>query len=143
MLTLFKLILLTPFCQCSPTSPFFPTTLLSPLCICAPSPTPYFSGCFPLFPASSLSPSSDVIFLSGRTYPSMKSLSLLELYSDYIRVNILQNNSSLLSFFNVYATSICSSATDSRTNSVSRSFLLPPDTSSFWGLQLSSDPLGL
>ena len=54
---------------------------------------------------------------------SISSLSLLDPYSDYVGINISLNNSSSLSFFNVYALPICSSATDSRTDSFSPSIL--------------------
>ena len=54
---------------------------------------------------------------------STSSLSALEPYADYVGVNISLNNSSLLSFFNVYALPICSSPTDGRTDSFSPSIL--------------------
>ena len=47
---------------------------------------------------------------------STSSLSLLGLYSDYVEVNISLNDSSSLSFLNVYAPPICSSTKNSRTN---------------------------
>ena len=46
-------------------------------------------------------------------------LSLGDLYSDYVQVNISLNNPSSLSFFNVYDPPIRSSLTDSRTDSLS------------------------
>ena len=55
---------------------------------------------------------------------SISSLSLLDPYSDYVGINISLNNSSSLSFFNVYALPICSSPTDGRTDSFSPSILL-------------------
>ena len=54
---------------------------------------------------------------------STSSLSLLDSYSDYVGVNISLNNSSSVSFLNVYAPPICSSSTDGRTNSFSPSIL--------------------
>ena len=54
---------------------------------------------------------------------STSSLSLLGPYSDYVEVNISLNDSSSLSFFNVYAPPICSSTKDSRTNFFSFSIL--------------------
>ena len=54
---------------------------------------------------------------------STSSLSLLGPYFDYVEVNISLNNSSSLSFFNVYAPPICSSTKDSRTNFFSLSIL--------------------
>ena len=47
---------------------------------------------------------------------STSSLSSLDPYSDYVEVNISLNDSSLLSFLNVYAPSIRSSPKNSRTN---------------------------
>ena len=54
---------------------------------------------------------------------STSSLSLLGPYSDYVEVNISLNDSSSLSFLNVYAPSIRSSTKDSRTNFFSLSIL--------------------
>ena len=54
---------------------------------------------------------------------STSSLSLLDPYSDYAGVNISLNNSSSVSFLNVYAPPICSSPTDGRTDSFSPSIL--------------------
>ena len=50
---------------------------------------------------------------------STSSFSLLDPYSDYAEVNISLNDSSSLSFLNVYAPPIRSSPKDSRTNSFS------------------------
>ena len=46
----------------------------------------------------------------------ISSLSLLDPYFDYVGVNISLNDSSSLSFFNVYASFICTFSTDGRTN---------------------------
>ena len=54
---------------------------------------------------------------------STSSLSLLGPYSDYVEVNISLNDSSSLSFLNVYALPIRSSTKDSRTNFFSLSIL--------------------
>ena len=54
---------------------------------------------------------------------SISFLSLLDPYSDYVGVNISLNNSSSLSFLNVYAPPISSSPTDGRTDSFSPSIL--------------------
>ena len=54
---------------------------------------------------------------------STSSLSLLGPYSDYVEVNISLNNSSSLSFLNVYVPPIRSSTKDSRTNFFSFSIL--------------------
>ena len=56
---------------------------------------------------------------------STSSLSLLGPYSDYVEVNISLNDSSSLSFLNVYAPPICSSTKDSRTNFFFSLFFLP------------------
>ena len=52
------------------------------------------------------------------------SLSSLDPYSNYVKVNISLNDSSSLSFLNVYASTICSSPKDSRINFFSPSILL-------------------
>ena len=49
--------------------------------------------------------------------------SLLDLYSDYVGVNISLNNSSLLSFLNVYTPPICIFPTNGRTDSFSHCIL--------------------
>ena len=54
---------------------------------------------------------------------STSSLSSLDLYSDYVGVNISLKNSSSLSFLNDYAPPICCSPRDSRTDSFSPSIL--------------------
>ena len=56
---------------------------------------------------------------------------------DHVGVNISLNNSSLLSFLKVYAPPICSSLTDSRTNSFSLSIHPLPEISSFWGISIA------
>ena len=69
---------------------------------------------------------------------SISSLSSLNHYSDYVRVNISLNNSYSLPFLNVYAPPIRSSLMDSRTDS------FPLQISLHSGrLQLPSHPLGL
>ena len=52
---------------------------------------------------------------------STSSVSSLELYSDYVGIIISLNNFSLLSFLYIYAPPICSSSTNSRTESFSPS----------------------
>ena len=54
---------------------------------------------------------------------SISSLSSLDPYSDYVGINISLNNSSSLSFLNAYASLICSSPTDGRTDSFFPSIL--------------------
>ena len=56
---------------------------------------------------------------------STSSISLLGPYSNYVEVNISLNDSSSLSFFNVYAPPICSSTKDSRTKFFFSLFFLP------------------
>ena len=65
---------------------------------------------------------------------STSPLSLLDPYFDYVGVNISLNNSSSLSFLKIYALSICSSLTNSSTDSFSlsilsssRNFFIPGD----------------
>ena len=72
------------------------------------------------------------------------SLSSLDPYSDYVGINISLNNSSSVSFLNVYTPPICSSPTDGRSNFFFflHSSLLQKSLHSE-GLQLSSPPLGL
>ena len=86
------------------------------------APTPYLAF-FPMMPPTLAAAPS---LSSGRAYSSLDllsplSLSSLDPYSDYVRVNISQNNSSSLSFVNVYARSICSSPSDCKTDSFSPS----------------------
>ena len=73
---------------------------------------------------------------------STSSLSLFDPYSDYVGVNISLNNSSSLSFHNVYAPPIRSSLTYGRTDSFSPSILPPPEISSFWGTSIAITPSG-
>ena len=90
--------------------------------------------------------SSVVIFVrQGLSFSklSTSSLSSLDPYSDYISSNIFRNNSSSLSFLNVYTLPICSCPTDGRTNSFFslHSSLLQKSLHS-GGFQLPSPPLG-
>ena len=83
---------------------------------------------------------------------STSSLSLLDPYSDYVGVNISLNNSSSVSFLNVYAPLIRFSPTDGRTDSFSPS-ILPSSRNLFilgdfnchhplWNSRGTSDPRG-
>ena len=83
---------------------------------------------------------------------STSSLSSLDPYPDYVGINISLNNSSLLSFLNVYAFPIRSSQADSGTNSFSPS-ILPFSRNLFilgdfnchhplWNSRVTSDPRG-
>ena len=79
-----------------------------------------FSLLMPRTPAVALS------FSSGRAYPFLNfppPLSSLDPYSHYVGINISLNNSSSVSFLNVYAPPIRSSPTDGRTDSFSPSIL--------------------
>ena len=70
---------------------------------------------------------------------STSSLSLLGPYSDYVEVNISLNDSSSLSFLNVYGLPICSSTKDSRTNfffSLHSSLLCGSRSGGFFALPL-------
>ena len=83
---------------------------------------------------------------------STSSLSSLDSYSDYVEVNISLNNSSSVSFLNVYAPPIRSSSTDGRTNSFSPSifpsfgnlFILGEFNCHhpFWDSRVTSNPHG-
>ena len=84
---------------------------------------------------------------------STSSLSSLDLYSDYVGVNISLNNFSSLSFFNVYASFIRSSLSDGKTDSFSFS-ILPSSRNLFilgdfnchhplWDSRGTSDPRGV
>ena len=84
---------------------------------------------------------------------STSSLSSLDPYSDYVGINISLNNSSSVSFLNVYASPIRSSPTDGRTDSSSPSIL--PSSRNFFILgdfnchhplcdsRVTSDPRGV
>ena len=82
-------------------------------------------SCYDIFSADATHSSGGVIIFvrQGLSFSelSTSSLSSLDPYSDYVEVNISLNDSSSLSFLNVYALSICSSPKDSKTN-----FFSPP-----------------
>ena len=73
---------------------------------------------------------------------STSSLSSLDPYSDYAGVNISLNNSSSLSFLNVYAPPIRFSPTDGRTDSFSPSILPFSINLFFWGASIAITPSG-
>ena len=75
---------------------------------------------------------------------STSSLSSLDSYSDYVGINISLNNSSSLSFLNVYVPLFTPPQQDGRTDSFSPS-ILTSSTNLFisGGLQLPPPPLGL
>ena len=76
-----------------------------------------------------------IFVLQGSSFSDLF-LSWLEPYSEYIGINISLSNFSWLSFLNIYAPSICSSLTDSRTEFFSSSILPPPEIYSFWGTKI-------
>ena len=100
-----------------------------------------FSGSLDSLLCDPMAPTPDVVFFllmsqtlavassfsSGRDYPSLRFLPppFLRLTPTliYVGVNISLNDSSLLSFLNVYAPSICSSSKDSRINFFSPSII--------------------
>ena len=121
--TLFCLIPLTLFVSRNLTLIYLPLSgfLDSLLCnLIAPTPGLEF---FLLMPHTLAAAS----FSSGRVLSFSELftsyLSLLHPYSDYVEVNISLNDSSSLSFLNVYASPIRSSPRDSRTDSFSPSIL--------------------
>ena len=73
---------------------------------------------------------------------STSSLSFLDPYSNYIRVNISLNSSSSLSFLNVYAPPIRSSPTDGRTDSFSPSILCSSINFFLLGASIAITPSG-
>ena len=122
--TFFRPILSILSASTNPILADFPLSgfLDSLLCVLiAPTPGMAFSFVMPRTLAAALS------FLSGRAYLfselSTSSFSLLDPYSDYVGVNVSLNNSSLVSFLNVYAPPIRSSPTNGRTDSFSPSIL--------------------
>ena len=122
--TFFRLIPLTLFVSRNPTLIHLPLSesLNSLLCdLIAPTPSMPFSFLMPRAASSGV-----IIFVrQGLSFSelSTSSLSSLDPYSDYVEINISLNNSSLVSFLNVYAPPIRSSPTDSRTDPFSPSIL--------------------
>ena len=122
--TYFRLIPLTLFVSRSPTLIYLPLSgfLDSLLCdLIAATPGLVF------FSTNVTDASSGVIIFvrQGLSFSefSTSTLSLFDLYSDCVEVNISLNDSSSLSFLNVYAPPLCSSPTNSRTNFFSSSIL--------------------
>ena len=83
---------------------------------------------------------------SGRAYPSLNfstsSLSSLDPYSDYVGVNISFNNSSSLSFLNVYAPLFALLRQMAEPTPFLPAFFLPPEISLFWGISIAITPSG-
>ena len=72
---------------------------------------------------------------------STSSLSLLDPYSDHVGVNISFNNSSLVSFFNVYAPLFAPPQRMADPIPFLPQFF-PPEISSFWGTSIAITPFG-
>ena len=110
------------------------------LCILiAPTPGLAFSLVMPRTLAAASS------FSSGRVYPFLNFLpSLSSLYpcSDYVGVIISLNNSSSLSFLNVYAPPICSFPMECRIDSFSPSILPSSRNLFIWGTSTVITPSG-
>ena len=73
---------------------------------------------------------------------STTSLSSLDPYSDYVGVNISLNNSSSVSFLNVYAPLFAPPQRMTEPISSLPQFFPPPETSSFWGTSIAITPSG-
>ena len=121
--TLFHLIPLTSFVSRNLTLIYLPLSGSLDSLLCdpmAPAPDLFFS--------TNITDASGgvIIFVrQGLSFSklSTSSLSSLDPYSDYVGVNISLNDSSSLSFLNVYAPSIRSSPKDGKTNFFSPSIL--------------------
>ena len=74
---------------------------------------------------------------------STSSLSSLDPYSDYVWVNISLNNSSSVSFLNVYAPLFAPPQRMAELIPSLPSFFPPPEISSFWGTSIAITPPGL
>ena len=74
---------------------------------------------------------------------SSLSLSSLDPYSDYVGINISLNNSSLLSFLNVYAPLFAPPQRMAEPISFLPPFFPPPEITSFWGTSIAITTLGL
>ena len=121
------------------------------LCVLiAPTPSLAFSLLIPTHASGGV-----VIFVwPGLSFSelSTSSLSSLDPYSDYVGISISLNNSSSVSFLNLYDPPICSSPTNGRTNSFSPS-IFPFSRNLFilgdfnchhplWDSRVTSDPRG-
>ena len=73
---------------------------------------------------------------------STSSLSSLDPYSDYVGVNISLNNSSSLSFLNVYAPLFAPPRRIAEPTLFLPPFFPPPEISSFWGTSIAISPSG-
>ena len=73
---------------------------------------------------------------------STSSLSLLDPYSDYVGVNISLNNSSLVSFLNVYIPLFAPPQWMAEPIPSLPPFFAPPEISSFWGTSIAITPSG-
>ena len=95
-----------------------------------------------LFPDATHACGSVIIFVRqclSFSELSTSSLSLLDPYSNYVGVNISLNNSSSVSFLNVYAPPLFAPL---RHTAEPIPFLAPPEISSFWGTSIAITPSG-
>ena len=74
---------------------------------------------------------------------STSSLSSLDPYSDYVGINISLNNSSSVSFLNVYVPLFAPPQRMAEPIPSLPPFFPPPEISSFWGTLIAITPLGL
>ena len=98
-----------------------------------------------LFPDRQHASGGIIIFVrQGLSFSELSttSLSSLDPYSDYVGINISLNNSSWLSYLNVYASPIRFSLADSKTSSFSPLFFSPRKISSFWWTLIVIIPSG-
>ena len=90
--------------------------------------------------------SSDVVIFvrQGLFFSELatSSLSLLDPYSDYVGINIYLNNSSSVSFLNVYAPLFALSQRMAEPIPSLLAFFPPPEISSFWGTSIVITPFG-
>ena len=130
ILSVFRNPILTPL----PLSGF----LDSLLCVLiVPTPGLAFSLLIPRMLAAALS------FSSGRAFfyeLSTSTLSSLDSYYDYVGINISPNNSSSVSFLNVYAPLFAPPQRTAEPIPSLPPFFPPPEISSFWGTSIAITP---
>ena len=98
-----------------------------------------------LSPDASHASGGVVIFVrQGLSFSELSTsfLSSLDPYSDYVRVNIFLNNSSSLSFLNVYAPLFTPPQLMAESIPSLPQFFPPPEISSFWGTSIAISPSG-
>ena len=104
------------------------------------APTPGLA--FFLLLSHTLAAASSFFVRQGFSFSELSTsyLSSLDLYSDYVGVNISLNNSPSLSFLNVYAPPIRFFRRIAEPISFLLPFFPPPKISSFWGTSISTTP---